>query len=169
MGNEGKMTGTSEHVTGDGFDVLRGDHVRIRQLFEQIEQTRPDELADRKELFFVLQEELLAHLEAEERFFYTALEQNDAARSRVLVGYEEHQVARQVIGAFTSLAGDDLRWSAKLTMLKKLIVRHMDEEELELYALGKKVFSQEVLRGITQKVQEAKQAPKKPSAAKEAG
>ncbi|GFO58900.1 hemerythrin [Geomonas silvestris] len=171
MGNSaGKDRAAPEPVLGDGLDVLRSDHSRIRQLFELIEKTEPAELAERKELFFTLQEELLAHLEAEERFFYTALEQNDEARTRILEGYEEHQLARLVIGAFTSLAGDDARWTAKLSVLKKLITRHMDEEEQELFALGKKVFSQEELQGLSRKVQEAKlSAQTKASSAKEAG
>ncbi|GFO67670.1 hemerythrin [Geomonas limicola] len=171
MGNsQGKDIAAREHVPGEGLDLLlRSDHSRIRQLFDEIEKTEPAELAERKELFFTLQEELLAHLEAEERFFYTALEHNDVARARVLVGYEEHQVVRQLIGAFTSLAGDDARWSAKLSVLKKLITRHMEEEEEELFALGNEVFSQEELRGIAGKVQEVKLAPKKSTLAKEAG
>jgi hemerythrin-like domain-containing protein len=103
---------------------------------------------------------LLSHLEAEERFFYTALEPHDRARHLVLVGFEDHQVARIVIGNFNSLAVDDERWPAKLKVLSELTRRHVDEEEHELFDVAKKVLRDDQFLGITARIQEHKRESK---------
>lgn len=156
-------------INADLFELLREDHDRIRRYFQVISDPEDARSADRKELFLRLEEELLLHMEAEERFFYTALERRDELRQRVLENYEEHQVAKLLIGAFTSLASDDARWRAKLTVLRRLIDRHMNEEELELFAIAKEVLSPEQVQGIAVKVQELKSEPKKPDTTHEAG
>lgn len=161
-------TGTAEPVA-DLYEILRKDHETIRGHFREIAACSTSALAERKELFFTLEQDLLSHLEAEERFFYTALEQHDALRPRVLVSYEEHQVVKLVIGAFTSLAGDDARWPAKLTVLRKLLERHVEEEEQELFMMSREVLREEQLAVVTSKVLELRREPKKPEATLRSG
>jgi hemerythrin-like domain-containing protein len=162
-----KTHGREVHPEGSGtgrtelFDTLREDHEKIRELFKSIEKSSSTQIDLRKELFTRLEEALLAHMEAEERFFYTALEPHDEARPMVLESFEEHQVARIVIGTFNSLAVDDERWPAKVKVLSQLFRRHVDEEEHELFEVAKKVLGKDQFRGIVAKVQELKREPKK--------
>lgn len=156
-------------ISADLFELLRLDHDRIRRYFQQISGPESGRTMDRKEVFQSLEEELLLHMEAEERFFYTALEKRDELRQRVLENYEEHQLAKLLIGAFTSLASDDARWQAKLAVLRRLMDRHMNEEERELFGIAKKVLSPEQVQGIAAKVQELKSEPRKPDTTHEAG
>ena len=144
------------------FDLLRQDHERVRALFKTIKNSTSTQITLREEFFGKLEQELLIHMEAEERFFYTALEQHDEARAEVLVGYEEHQVVRIIIGTFNSLAVDDERWPAKLMVLSRLVRQHMDEEEHELFKLAKKLLGSDRCTGIVAKLQEFKRAPKRP-------
>jgi len=166
---EDQLGKKTEEGAADLFEDLRRDHQEIRHLFQRIEKTDPARLAERKELFSILEQHLVAHLEAEERFLYTALEQTEAARHSVLVSYEEHQVARLLLSSFNSLAGDDARWPAKLSVLQSLLERHMLAEERELFELGREVLTRQQLEVIAQKVQEVKRDPKRPEATKEAG
>jgi hemerythrin-like domain-containing protein len=136
------------------FDLLRRDHERFRELFQRIEKSSSKQVAARQELFTQLEQDLLAHMEAEERFFYTALEQHDESRPKVLESFEEHQVARMLIGAFNSLAVDDERWPAKLRVLSATVRRHLEEEEQQLFDLAQRVLSREQFQGIVAKVQE---------------
>src|SRR5689334_10141508 len=76
------------------FDLLRQDHDSARVLFDKIERSSKKEVETRQELFKQIEQELLVHMEGEERFLYTALEQHDEAREKVLVSYEQHVVAR---------------------------------------------------------------------------
>lgn len=141
------------------FDLLRKAHEELRDLFKKIGKSSNKEVATRQELFTRLERELLNHMEAEERFFYTALEQVDESRPRVLESYEEHQVARTVIGAFTGLAVDDERWPAKVKVLSRLFRQHADEEE-DLFKLAKKVLDNDQFLGIVAKVQELRREVK---------
>ena len=145
------------------FEILRQDHETLRDIFKRIEQSNNGQIAVRQELFAKLERQFLDHMEAEERFFYTALEQHDESRPKVLESFEQHQVARIVIGTFTSLAVDDERWPAKLKTLGKLFRQHADEEEHELFALAKKVLSPDQLQGITGKVRELRHDRKNPA------
>ena len=142
------------------FELLRQDHERVRELFKRIEKSSSTQVEMRKELFVRLEQELLIHMEAEERFFYTALEQYDVVRAKVLESFEEHLVARLVIGAFNSLAVDDERWPAKLKVLSQLIRTHVAEEEHELFKMAKKVLDNGQFLGIVTKIQELRHEPK---------
>jgi hemerythrin-like domain-containing protein len=143
------------------FDLLRRDHDSARDLFNRIEKTSNKEIETRQELFTQLEQQLLIHMEAEERFLYTALERYDESRPKALEGYEEHLVARTIIGAFISLAVDDERWAAKLKVLRELVRHHMDEEEHDLFKVAKTVLGKEQIQGITAKVQDLKREAKK--------
>jgi hemerythrin-like domain-containing protein len=146
----------------DPFQQLLRDHDRIRDLLKEIQLSTKSQVAVRQELFSRLEKEVQIHMEAEERFFYTALEQHDTARSRVLEGYEEHLVARSLLGTFNSLAVDDERWPAKQKVLRQLVTEHMEAEERELFALARQVLAEQQLEGIAAKIQEVKKEPKKP-------
>jgi len=152
--------GGGVHRRSELFDMLRQDHEKVRELFKRIAKSTGAQVALRQELFARLERELLLQMEAEERFFYTALEKHEQARARVLEAYEEHQVARIVIGAFNSLAVDDERWPAKLKVLCQLFRLHADEEEHELFKLAKKVLDDGLFPGIVAKIRELKRDPK---------
>ena len=160
-----------EPVPGDDgdavglFEMLYRDHDKIRDLFCAVQQTEKTHVAARKERFTVLEQELLFHMEAEERFFFTALEQREETRSEALLGFEEHLVARTLIATFTSLAVDDERWSAKFKVLGHLVGHHLEEEEQVLFVAARLVLDQEQLRRIYQKMQELKNDPRVPEGA----
>jgi hypothetical protein len=121
------------------FDLLKQDHEKVRYLFDRLEKSRK-ETANLEKLFAELEEELQVHMDGEERFFYSTLEQHEEARSKVLEGYEEHMVAKTMLGTFKSLAVDDERWPAKLKVLHEMIEHHLKEEETEVFKVARKVL-----------------------------
>lgn len=143
------------------FDILHKDHKKVRELFKKIQKSGNRQVEIRQELFTELEQELLIHMEAEERFFYTALEQHNESRPKALESYEEHRVAKTVIGSFNSLAVDDERWPAKLRVLSRFFRQHVDEEEHQLFKLSKKVLDNDQFMGIAAKVQELRREAKK--------
>ena len=62
------------------FDLLRQDHEKARDLFGKMEKTSSKQVEVRQVLFTELERELLRHMEAEERFLFSALEQYDESR-----------------------------------------------------------------------------------------
>jgi hypothetical protein len=121
------------------FDLLKQDHEKVRYLFDRLEKSRK-QTASLEKLFAELEEDLQVHMDGEERFFYSALERHEESRSKVLEGYEEHMVAKSMLGTFNSLAVDDERWPAKLKVLHEMIEHHLKEEETEIFKVARKVL-----------------------------
>lgn len=145
------------------FDVLKQDHEKARYLFDKAGKAGKKEIASLQKLFAQLEEELELHMEGEERFFYSALEQNEEARDKVLQAYEEHQVAKTMLGTFQGLAADDERWMAKMQVLNELVEHHMQEEEREVFKMARKALDKEQQHQIALAFQKSKREGRKPS------
>ena len=165
MTTQGKAAASSSHgkVEMNIFDLLKQDHEKARYLFDKIQKSGKREVASLQKLFSQLDEELAIHMEGEERFFYTALERNEELRGKVLEAYEEHQVAKTLLGTFTSLAVDDERWMAKINVLHEVVEHHMHEEEREMFKMARKALSPEQVQGIAVQFQQHRREGKKPS------
>lgn len=157
-------TGSEQHKGEVGiFEVLKQDHEKARYLFDKALKAGRTQVATLQKLFAELEEELQVHMEGEERFFYTALEQNEEMRDKVLQAYEEHQVAKTLLGTFQALAVDDERWSAKMQVLSEIVEHHMQEEEREIFKLARKVLDKDRQHEIALSFQKSKREGRKPS------
>jgi len=145
------------------FDVLKQDHEKARYLFDKAEKSGRKDVASLQKLFSQLEEELEVHMEGEERFFYSALEQNDELREKVLESYEEHQVAKTLIATFQALAVDDERWAAKMKVLNEVVEHHMQEEEREIFKMARKALGKEQQHEMALQFQRNKREGRKPS------
>lgn len=160
-----ERSGSESHSRGELtiFDVLKQDHEKARYLFDKAEKSGKKQIAALQKLFTQLEEELMLHMEGEERFFYSALEKNEEIRDMVLRSYEEHQVAKTLIGTFTSLAVDDERWAAKMQVLSEIVEHHMQEEEREVFKLARKALGKEQQHEIAMMFQRSKREGRRPS------
>ena len=145
------------------FDLIKQDHEKARYLFDRMEKSGKKEVAGLQKLFAELEDELQVHMEGEERFLYSALEQNEEAREKVLESYEEHQVAKSLISTFKSLAVDDERWPAKLSVLNEIVEHHMQEEEREVFKIARAVLDKGKVHEMALQFQQHKREGKKPS------
>jgi iron-sulfur cluster repair protein YtfE (RIC family) len=145
------------------LDLLKQDHEKTRYLFDRIEKTGRKATASLQKLFTELENELEIHMEGEERFFYSALEQHEEAREKILQGYEEHQVAKTLLGTFTSMAVDDERWGAKLQVLSEITDHHIQEEEKEVFALARKALDRNEMIEMAVQFMRHKREGRKPS------
>jgi hypothetical protein len=151
-----KSRSSPRQKDNDLFMLLKQDHERVKDLFEQIFEDGEMEGEAQQELFAQIQQELEVHMEGEEKFFYPALEESDDAREKVLEAYEEHHVAKNVLGEFESMDQDDERWRAKLKVLQELVEHHVQEEEKEIFKLTKKALDKEQIQEISEQIQEQK-------------
>lgn len=145
------------------FDLLKQDHEKARYLFDKAQKAGKREISLLQKLFSQLEEELGLHMEGEERFFYSALEQNEEMRDKVLQSFEEHQVAKTMLGTFQALAVDDERWVAKMKVLGEIVERHMKEEEQEIFKLASKALGKEQQHQIAMAFQRSRREGRKPS------
>jgi iron-sulfur cluster repair protein YtfE (RIC family) len=151
------------HEERNIIDLLKQDHEKVRYLFDKLQKSGRKEVATLQKLFTQLDEELEIHMEGEERFFYASLEQHDEARNKVLEGYEEHQVAKTMLGTFKSLAVDDERWRAKLNVLHEVVEHHLQEEEKEIFKLARKALDKNQMQEMAVQFQRHKREGRKPS------
>jgi iron-sulfur cluster repair protein YtfE (RIC family) len=155
-GAQGKMEMTI-------FEVIKQDHEKARYLFDKIEKSGRKHTAPLQKLFSQIEEELEIHMEGEERFFYPSLEKDEEAREKVLEAYEEHQVVKTMLGTFNSLAVDDERWGAKLSVLNEIVEHHMQEEEREVFKMARKALGKDQIQQMAVQFQQHKREGKKPS------
>lgn len=144
------------------FDILKQDHDEARSMFEQIEED--EEAENRKELFAGLKSELELHMELEEKYFYPIMEQSEDLREKALQAYEEHNVAKTVLGDFSGLDIDDERWEAKIKVLQEIVNHHMQEEEKDTFKLAKKSLEPDQIKEITDQIMQQKSAVEKKAA-----
>ncbi|OGW33869.1 MAG: hypothetical protein A2010_16480 [Nitrospirae bacterium GWD2_57_9] len=144
------------------IDLLKQDHDKVRDLLEQIEEDEEGE--NRRELFAGLQSEVQEHMELEEKFFYPALEQNEESSDKALESYEEHHVAKMVLGEFSGVDIEDDRWMAKFKVFQEIVSHHLQEEEKNIFKLVKNVLEPDRIKEITDQIRQMKSETEKKAA-----
>ncbi|HEY3309452.1 MAG TPA: hemerythrin domain-containing protein [Desulfuromonadaceae bacterium] len=130
----------------DLLELLKKDHEQVMSRFKRIQKSEKKEVR----LFAQLEKDVRIHMEGEERFFYTLLEQHQQARQRVLESYEEHFLAKLIFSTFNSQALDEERWIAKIKVLMEFMEHHMKEEESQLFPLAPNLLKKEELKRISE-------------------
>lgn len=142
------------------FDLLKQDHDKVRDLFQQIEEDEQN----KQKLFAGLQSELKEHLQLEEQFFYPILEKSEDLREKAFEAYEEHNVAKTVLGEFSNLDPKDDHWDAKMKVLKEIVNHHLQEEEKNTFKTARKALEKDQIRQITDQIRQKKSEAEKKAA-----
>jgi hypothetical protein len=87
--------------------------------------------------------DLAAHMVIEQEIFYPAA--LGAKEDLVLEGYEEHAAAEDALKRLLKTDPADVTFKAKATVLKELILHHVEEEEEELFPAAEKKLGAEKL------------------------
>lgn len=132
----------------DAVAMLKRDHRKLEELFEQGEKTSTRSRRQRIELLRRIAAELEAHESIEEKVFYPALKRHAKARDIVLEGYQEHHVADILVEELHALPPSDERWAAKFKVLKENIEHHIEEEEGEMFRTARAVLSARQLQAL---------------------
>lgn len=123
------------------YNLLKEDHDRVAELFEQLEERTQQAVKTREQTFATLKSELEAHSEAEQNVFYSALKEYDETRERVLESIQEHDQVNRRLTELGGMIKDTEEWMVELNALKEMIERHVQEEEDELFDLARQVLS----------------------------
>jgi hemerythrin superfamily protein len=119
----------------DALDLLIGDHNRVRGLFSKFKDAKEsDDLETMTTVTSKVLEELGVHTTIEEEIFYPAMQDvNDEIHDLITEGYEEHHVAKGIMGEIASMTPNTEDWAAKVTVLIENVEHHADEEEKEMF------------------------------------
>jgi hemerythrin superfamily protein len=148
----------------NAITMLKADHVKVKQLLNELESTTERGVKTRSELFATIKGELTIHEVIEEEIFYPALKSHPRAKDIVLEGYEEHHVVDELMGELESLDVTDETWGAKANVMKENIEHHIEEEEGEMFPQARRVFDEQELEDLG-----ARMASRRQSAGRELG
>lgn len=132
----------------DAFTLLKHDHKRVAALFEQIEPTTERAVKTREEAFGKLKDELEVHAHIEEKILYPVLKREAETRDITFEGIEEHHVVKMLLSELAGMAVDSEKWTAKVKVLQENVEHHVEEEETNMFKLGREVLTKEEIEEL---------------------
>jgi hemerythrin-like domain-containing protein len=120
--------------TNPVFEMLKQDHAKVKQLFQDFEQAKDSRGKQR-----IIQEtlfELEVHAKLEETLIYPAIRKEIEAIEIMDEALEEHHVAHTLINELKRRTGSSGRYEAKFKVLGESIKHHVKEEESTMFSLA---------------------------------
>ena len=117
------MAGTKSQ---DAIALLKEDHRKVEELFEQFEKASGD--GRKEKLALEICKELTIHTIIEEEIFYPALE-GKADEDLLKESFVEHDAAKVLIAEIEAGGPSDEFYDAKVKVLSEEIEHHVEEEE----------------------------------------
>jgi len=111
----------------DAIALLKADHRKVEELFEQFEATKSP--AKQQTIATQICTELIIHTMIEEEIFYPAL-RGKIEDDTLDEAYVEHDGAKLLIAQIVAGTPDEDFYEAKVTVLSEEIKHHVKEEEM---------------------------------------
>jgi len=124
----------------DAFELLKTDHEKVAQLFDQLEAASGKAKLN---IFQQIKTELELHMHIEETIFYPALEKPEQTHDLTLEAFEEHAVVKNLLAELNKARTADDEWEAKAKVLRENVEHHVEEEENELFDKASDALSDE--------------------------
>ncbi len=128
------------------YECLEKDHLKIKSLItELIDVGEGGETRRVKLLIEEIRDELIPHSRAEEAIFYNVLgsiEQNNAQPLILHHGYREHIETEAILRSLHAKELIDPEWKLLARKLQKAVVRHIQEEENEIFATARSLLTE---------------------------
>jgi hemerythrin superfamily protein len=116
----------AETKSQDAITLLKDDHRKVEELFEQFEKARGD--GRKEKLALEICKELTVHTMLEEEIFYPACE-GKVDEDLLKESFVEHDAAKVLIAEIEAGGPSDEFYEAKVKVLKEEIEHHVEEEE----------------------------------------
>lgn len=118
------------------LSTLKADHEKVKELFEQFEQTTDEE--ERAAIIKSVIRNLEVHAELEEKIIYPAIREQLEDKELINESLEEHHVVHILIKELKGSRVKQDRRNAKFRVLVENVKHHITEEEDNLFpeALG---------------------------------
>ena len=140
----------------DAITLLRDDHRKVEDLFEQFEKATGD--GRKQKLALEICKELTIHTIIEEEIFYPSIE-GQVDEDLLKESFVEHDAAKVLIAEIEAGGPSDEYYDAKVKVLKEEIEHHVEEEEKPKEGLFAQTREADVdLRELGERIQTRKQA-----------
>src|SRR5689334_2668229 len=150
----------------DAFNLLKADHRKVEELFEQLESASGQ---SKMRVFEQIKTELELHTHIEETIFYPALEEPKQTHDLTLEAYEEHDVVKRLLRELGRAKTADDEWEAKAKVLQENVEHHVEEEENELFKKAAAVLGQEEIEALGEELETEKMRKQGQGANKSSG
>lgn len=138
----------------DAFSLLKEDHRKVEDLFEQLESARGQA---KMRVFEQIKTELELHTHIEETVFYPALEKPKQTHDLTLEAYEEHDVVKKLLQELSRAKTANEEWEAKAKVLQENVEHHVEEEEGELFTKAEAALSEEQIETLGEQMEAEKE------------
>lgn len=141
----------------DAITLLKTDHKTVEALFKRFEKAGEKAYAEKRQVVDRIIEELSVHAAVEEQLFYpvtraTVPDTEDIA----LESLEEHHIVKWVLAELDSMAPEDERFDAKVTVLIENVRHHVKEEEEEYFPMVRDELGRNALADLGDAMAKAK-------------
>lgn len=140
-----------ETTMPNAITMLKADHVKVKRLLKQLTETGEKATKERERLVSEIERELKTHAQIEEEVFYPAFKaatEKTDAEDMFYEAAEEHHLVDIVLPSLKSASPKSHEFEAKAKVLLDLVEHHVKEEEGEMFAHAREVFSDEQLREL---------------------
>ena len=138
----------------DALELLKKDHQKVKELFEQAEEAEGKELQN---IFDQIKTELETHARIEETVFYPAVQKLDELKDMVLESLEEHKQIKTLLREIESLASDSEKFEPKFQVLMENVEHHAEEEEEgKMFPKIRKMMNKQQLEQLGAELESAK-------------
>lgn len=138
----------------NALELLKEDHQKVSDLFEQFEAT--DEEQKKRHIADQIANELETHTHIEETIFYPALREEEELKDMVMEALEEHKQVKTLIREIGNLARESEKFDAKMTVMKENVEHHVEEEENEMFPKVEQLFDESELEELGKEMAAAK-------------
>ena len=129
----------------DAFNLLKADHKKVAQLFDELESANGKA---KLEVFEQIKTELELHTHIEEKIFYPALEKPRDTHDLTLEAYEEHDVVKKLLQQLSKARTANDEWEAQAKVLRENVEHHVEEEENELFPKAESALGEEKIEAL---------------------
>ncbi len=131
-----KKTASKQARSLDAIALLRADHKKVSDLFDQFEGSRS--ASRKKAIVAQICLELGVHAQIEEEIFYPAVKA--ALRDKELVpeATVEHASVKDLIAQVKNVEPDGEMYDAKVKVMSEFVKHHVKEEQNEMFPKAKK-------------------------------
>lgn len=150
----------------DLFNLLKKDHQEVMDLLDQIKELSERSYKKREDLFGQMKQELVPHLRAEEKAFYSILKQDEKSKEDAMEAMEEHHAAELVMAELDKMSTQEEFWPAKLSVFKEMVSHHIEEEESKIFQDAREIIDEDQMRTIVENFEKEKEKIKEKASAR---
>lgn len=145
----------------DILTLIKRDHDEVKALFKEFEETSDRAKSTRAKLANKIIDMLDVHTRVEEHVFYDPLRERTKGgsedRTKILEAFEEHGLARDMIGKIEETDAKDETYVAKMDVLREAVEHHIKEEESQVFKVARALLEKEELNEMGTRFAEEKQ------------